>query len=83
MSVGGTDDPSHHTSMHLEPPASVFPGGVGKTHSPADFTSLYDGVVTKIFDRFDDDTVILPGHGANTTLGVERPHLAEWRARGW
>ena len=69
--------------MHLEPPASVFPGGVGKTHSPADITSLYDGVVTKIFDRFDDDTVILPGHGANTTLGVERPHLAEWRARGW
>jgi len=24
-----------------------------------------------------------PGHGASTTLGHERPNLAEWRARGW
>jgi hypothetical protein len=24
-----------------------------------------------------------PGHGDDTTLGTERPHLAEWRARGW
>lgn len=62
---------------------ALFPGGVGKTHSSADFTSLYNGVVTKIFDRFDDDTIILPGHGTSTTLGAERPHLAEWRARGW
>jgi len=35
---------------------------------------------SKIFDRFDDDTVVHPGHG-DTTLGSERPHLAEWRRR--
>lgn len=28
-------------------------------------------------------TVVYPGHGDDTTLGAERPHLDEWRARGW
>jgi glyoxylase-like metal-dependent hydrolase (beta-lactamase superfamily II) len=30
-----------------------------------------------------DETWVYPGHGDDTTLGVERPHLGEWRARGW
>jgi len=62
---------------------SLFPGGVGKTHTPEQFDSLLGAVTAKLFDRFADDTVILPGHGRPTTLGAERPHLAEWRARGW
>lgn len=62
---------------------SLFPGGVGKTASPADFDSLYTDVTTKLFDAFGDDTRVLPGHGAPTTLGAERPHLGEWRERGW
>ena len=62
---------------------SLFPGGVGRTHSPADFASLLTDVTTKLFDRFGDDTVIHPGHGAPTTLGAERPHLDAWLARGW
>jgi glyoxylase-like metal-dependent hydrolase (beta-lactamase superfamily II) len=37
----------------------------------------------KIFGRFDDDTVVHPGHGDDTTLGTERPHLAKWWERGW
>jgi glyoxylase-like metal-dependent hydrolase (beta-lactamase superfamily II) len=61
----------------------LFPGGVGRTTKAADFASLFEGVKTKIFDRFGDDTVVYPGHGDDTTLGVERPHLDEWRARGW
>jgi glyoxylase-like metal-dependent hydrolase (beta-lactamase superfamily II) len=61
----------------------LFPGGVGRTIKPADFESLFTGVKTKIFDRFGDDTVVYPGHGDDTTLGEERPHLDEWRARGW
>ena len=63
--------------------ARVFPGGPGKTTSPADFASLLNDLETKIFDRFDDNTVVHPGHGDDTTLGAERPHLAEWRKRGW
>ena len=62
---------------------SLFPGGVGKTANPASFTSLYDDVVVRVFDAYPDDTVVWPGHGLPTTLGAERPHLAEWRARGW
>lgn len=62
---------------------SLFPGGVGKTNSPEDFQTLFLDVKTRIFDRFPDDTVIYPGHGKATTLGMERPHLAEWEERGW
>ena len=61
----------------------LFPGGVGKTSDPEAFESLLDGVESKIFDRFGDDTVIYPGHGDDTTIGAERPKLAEWRERGW
>lgn len=41
------------------------------------------GLETKVFGRFDDATVVYPSHGDDTTLGAERPHLAEWRERGW
>ena len=70
-------------TVHLFTGDSLFPGGVGRTGSPADFTRLLDDVTAGLFDVFTDDTVVLPGHGAPTTLGAERPHLAEWRARGW
>jgi glyoxylase-like metal-dependent hydrolase (beta-lactamase superfamily II) len=61
----------------------LFPGGVGKTWQPGDFTQLLSDVTSRVFDRFGDDTVVYPGHGDDTTLGAERPHLAEWRQRGW
>jgi glyoxylase-like metal-dependent hydrolase (beta-lactamase superfamily II) len=44
---------------------------------------LLDGVVEKVFDRLPDEPWINPGHGKDTTLGAERPHLDEWRAGGW
>lgn len=62
---------------------SLFPGGVGRTRSPDDFASLLGDVTTHLFDRLPDATIVHPGHGDSTTLGAERPHLAEWRARGW
>ena len=70
-------------STHLFTGDSLFPGGPGKTGSPADFAALMNDLQTKVFERFDDDTVVHPGHGDDTTLGAERPHLEEWRARGW
>lgn len=78
LTLSADDGPTHIFTGD-----SLFPGGVGKTGSPADFTSLLNDVTTKIFDRFPDETIIHPGHGADTTLGVERPHLDEWRERGW
>ncbi len=61
----------------------LFPGGIGKTWQEGDFERLLGDVSTRVFDVYDDSTVVYPGHGDDTTLGVERPHLAEWRARGW
>jgi glyoxylase-like metal-dependent hydrolase (beta-lactamase superfamily II) len=69
--------------IHLFTGDSLFPGGPGKTTNPEDFTSLMDDLEEKIFGRFDDETVVHPGHGDDTTLGAERPHLEEWRKRGW
>jgi glyoxylase-like metal-dependent hydrolase (beta-lactamase superfamily II) len=68
---------------HLFTGDSLFPGGPGKTNSAEDFTSLMSDLESKIFGRFDDDTVVHPGHGDDTTLGTERPHLGEWWKRGW
>ena len=69
---------------HLFTGDCLFPGGVGNTQKdPARFTSLYNGVVEKVFGRLPDSTWVYPGHGKDTTLGAERPHLAEWRERGW
>jgi glyoxylase-like metal-dependent hydrolase (beta-lactamase superfamily II) len=61
----------------------LFPGGLGRTAKPAEFDSLFQDVKTRVFDRFDDQTVVYPGHGDDTTLGTERPHLEEWRERKW
>ncbi len=69
---------------HLFTGDSLFPGGVGNTQGdPQRFVSLYDDVVTRIFDRLPDDTIVHPGHGGGTTLGAERGSLAEWKQRGW
>lgn len=62
---------------------SLFPGGPGATGKPADFRSLMADLRQRIFSVFGDDTVVMPGHGDNTTLGLERPYLDEWDARGW
>jgi glyoxylase-like metal-dependent hydrolase (beta-lactamase superfamily II) len=69
---------------HLFTGDSLFPGGVGNTEQdPKRFASLFHDVTTKLFDPLPDSTWVYPGHGADTTLGSERPHLDEWRARGW
>jgi len=75
-------DPEGHP--HLWTSDSLFPGGVGNTFGDTDaFRQLIDEVSTKVFDRLPDDTWFYPGHGDDSTLEAERPHLAEWRERGW
>jgi glyoxylase-like metal-dependent hydrolase (beta-lactamase superfamily II) len=68
---------------HLFTGDSLFPGGPGRTIRPQDFISLMDDLEERIFAVYGDDTWFYPGHGNDSTLGAERPHLAEWRARGW
>ncbi|MER7580402.1 MBL fold metallo-hydrolase [Kitasatospora sp. NPDC097691] len=76
------DDPQGHP--HVFTGDCLFPGGVGNTWGdPAAFESLFRDVNEKIFDALPDEAWVYPGHGNDTTLGAERPHLDEWRERGW
>ncbi|WP_148613107.1 MBL fold metallo-hydrolase [Nocardioides rubriscoriae] len=76
------DDPDGHA--HLFTGDSLFPGGVGATFGDAAaFAQLIDEVETKVFGRLPDDTWFYPGHGDDSTIGAERPHLGEWRERGF
>lgn len=75
------DDPMGQP--HLFTGDCLFPGGIGKTWRPEDFDSLLGDVRRKIFDVLPDETWVYPGHGNDTTVGTERPALAEWEARRW
>ena len=76
----GADD----AGVHLFTGDSLFPGGVGNTQQDVErFTSLIDDVEQRLFGTLPDGTWVYPGHGNDTTLGAERPHLREWRERGW
>lgn len=78
------DDRAAGGHPHLFTGDSLFPGGVGATFGSAQaFAQLIDQVEAKIFGTLPDDTWFYPGHGDDGRLGEERPHLAEWRARGW
>ena len=78
------DSPTISPTPHLFTGDSLFPGGVGATRGDADlFSQLIGEVESKIFGRLPDETWFYPGHGGDGVLGNERPHLEEWRARGW
>jgi glyoxylase-like metal-dependent hydrolase (beta-lactamase superfamily II) len=62
---------------------TLFPGGPGATRWPySSFGQIMDSVEKRLM-VYPDPTVVYPGHGRETTLGDERPHLEEWRDRGW
>ena len=63
---------------------TLFPGGPGATKFPGgDFPTIIRSIEERLFARFAGDTVVLPGHGASTTIGAESPSLQEWVDRGW
>jgi glyoxylase-like metal-dependent hydrolase (beta-lactamase superfamily II) len=63
---------------------TLFPGGPGNTKTElGDFTTIMNSLDRLLFAAFGDETLVLPGHGLDTTIGAERPHLEEWAARGW
>lgn len=78
LALTGADD-----AIHLFTGDCLFPGGVGKTWQEGDFEKLLADVTSRVFDVYPDSTVVYPGHGDDTTLGTERPHLGEWKERGW
>ena len=79
----GGAGPADAGRVHLFTGDSLFPGGPGRTTDPEAFRSLMTDLERRVFDVLDDRTWVYPGHGDDTTLGAERPHLDEWWARGW
>lgn len=69
-------------TTHVFTGDTLFPGGPGKTNGDGAFARIIESLRTELF-TFDDDTWIYPGHGDDTTIGAERPHLDAWQARGW
>jgi glyoxylase-like metal-dependent hydrolase (beta-lactamase superfamily II) len=62
---------------------TLFPGGPGNTRRNAtNFATIIRSIQQRLF-VLPDETVVLPGHGDDTTIGTERPHLQEWIDRGW
>lgn len=78
LAIHLTDSEGGH---HLLTGDSLFPGGIGRTTDDT-FDQLFADVTERLFEVY-DDAWVYPGHGWDTTLGTERPHLAEWRERRW
>jgi glyoxylase-like metal-dependent hydrolase (beta-lactamase superfamily II) len=63
---------------------TLFPGGPGATKFPGgDFPTIIRSIEDRLFATLPPQTLVLPGHGADTTIGNESPHLQEWIDRGW
>jgi glyoxylase-like metal-dependent hydrolase (beta-lactamase superfamily II) len=63
---------------------TLFPGGAGNTKSKlGNFETIIESIDRRIYTVFGADTIVMPGHGEDTTIGTERPFLEEWVARGW
>jgi glyoxylase-like metal-dependent hydrolase (beta-lactamase superfamily II) len=63
---------------------TLFPGGPGNTSfEGGNFEQIIRSIDERLFSKLPDDTIVMPGHGDDTTIGRERPHLQEWVDRGW
>ena len=63
---------------------TLFPGGPGATNfEGGDFDTIIKSIEDRMFSKFTADTLVLPGHGDDTTIGNESPQLQEWIDRGW
>jgi glyoxylase-like metal-dependent hydrolase (beta-lactamase superfamily II) len=63
---------------------TLFPGGPGATKGQGgDFAGIISSVENRLFSPLPAETIVMPGHGADTTIGTESPHLQEWIDRGW
>ncbi|MBV9666429.1 MAG: MBL fold metallo-hydrolase [Actinobacteria bacterium] len=63
---------------------TLFPGGPGNTsYEGGDFPTIIRSIEDRLFATLPPETIVMPGHGDDTTIGAERPHLQEWIDRGW
>ena len=98
IEIGALRIRTHHTPGHTPGSMSfsvddapllfsgdtLFPGGPGATHfEGGDFDTIMQSLEDRMFRAFAPETIVLPGHGDDTTLGTESPSLDDWYARGW
>jgi glyoxylase-like metal-dependent hydrolase (beta-lactamase superfamily II) len=61
---------------------TLFKGGPGATgRSFSSFPTIIESIRSRLL-TLPPDTVVHPGHGDDTTIGDEGPHLEDWIARG-
>ena len=61
---------------------TLFQGGPGATgRSYSDFDTIIDSIRTRLL-TLPEHTVVHTGHGDDTRIGDEAPHLQEWIERG-
>jgi glyoxylase-like metal-dependent hydrolase (beta-lactamase superfamily II) len=61
---------------------TLFQGGPGATgRSFSDFPTIVESIRRSLL-TLPPATAVHPGHGPDTSIGAEAPHLAEWVARG-
>ncbi|MEU7846874.1 MBL fold metallo-hydrolase [Micromonospora parva] len=61
---------------------TLFAGGPGATgRSYSDFDTIVRSIRTRLL-TLPAETIVHTGHGDDTTIGAEAPHLQEWLARG-
>ena len=62
---------------------TLFPGGPGATKfEGSDFGTIIESIDRRLF-TLAPDTIVMPGHGLDTTIATERPSLQAWVDRGW
>ncbi|MGW4365128.1 MBL fold metallo-hydrolase [Nocardia takedensis] len=96
ITVAGADIDILHTpghspgsvSLHLPDLKALFtgdtlfqggPGATGRSYS--DFDTIIDSIRDRLL-TLPEDTSVHTGHGDGTTIGAEKPSLADWIARG-
>ena len=63
---------------------TLFPGGPGATKfEGGDFPTIIRSIESRLFSALPAETLVLPGHGDDTTIGAESPQLQAWVDRGW
>lgn len=63
---------------------TLFPGGPGNTSlEGGDFPTIIESIDRLLFATLAPDTIVMPGHGDDTTIGAESPSLQDWVDRGW
>ena len=93
IQIGGLDIVVIHTPGHTDGSVSykindflftgdtLFPGGPGRSRSPEALSQIIKSITTKLYE-YPDETVVLPGHGLPTTIGLSKKEYEVFSGAG-